>query len=108
MLLHARRMHQRRMEALRRRLPRRLVMWNVVGADFNVIDENIGIVDGGGQLIGKLHVAVHDELDMMCPGEEIELGREQSRVMEAAQQVRLFHMIMCKVNTTSRIARLDK
>ena len=44
----------------------------VIGAHLDIIDEYISVVDGGWELIRKLHLAVDDEFDMVSPRWEFE------------------------------------
>jgi len=37
----------------------------IVSADFNVIHEDVGVIDGSRELVRQLHLAIDDELDMM-------------------------------------------
>ncbi len=46
----------------------RLLGRYVVGANFDVVDQNVSIVDSGRQLVGKLHVSVDYKLNMMRTG----------------------------------------
>lgn len=38
---------------------------HVVGADLDVIDQDVGIVNGGRQVVRRAHIAIHDEFEMM-------------------------------------------
>lgn len=42
--------------------------WNLIKRDLDIVDENVGVVDGGRKMVGGHHVTIGDELDMMGAG----------------------------------------
>ena len=53
----------------------------IIGADLDIVDKDISVVDSGWELIRKLHLAVNDELDMVSPRWELEDCRENIGVV---------------------------
>lgn len=49
-----------------------LLDWNVVGADLDVIDQDICVVDSRREFVRELHYTVRNELDMMRTGRQLE------------------------------------
>lgn len=48
----------------------------IVSADFNVVHEDVRVIDGCRKLIRQLHLAIDDELDMMSTRWKLEDGGE--------------------------------
>lgn len=48
----------------------------IVSADFDVVHEDVGVIDGSRKLLRQLHLAIDDELDMMSTRWKLEDGGE--------------------------------
>lgn len=63
-------------------------LWNIIGAHLNIINENVGVVDRGGQVVRKLHLSINNELDMMSAWWKLKRCREIPRCV-AVRSLRL-------------------
>ena len=48
------------------------ILWQIVGADFDIIDQYVCVVDRSRELIRELHFTINNKFNMVSSGRKLE------------------------------------